>query len=243
MQVGQPAIGVDLAVTRRTGLSRFTFPATANANVLFKAADSAAGSDAAAVHVVGSREVAGWVTSGHFCDTPGSYRLFFDAAIRPALRPLRHLAGHERPPGRRDGSGSRAGAVVTFDATRDRTVEMKVGISFVSGANARANLAAENADWSVGAVRRAARSQWNALLGRIAVTGGTPAEQQTFYSALYHSFLHPNVFSDANGAYPGFDGRVHTASGYTQYANFSGWDIYRSEVQFSRSSRRRRRAT
>ena len=68
-----------------------------------------------------------------------------------------------------------------------------------------------------------ARSQWNALLGRIAVTGGTSPQQQTFYSALYHSFVHPNVFSDANGAYPGFDGRVHTARGYTQYANFSGW--------------------
>ena len=39
------------------------------------------------------------------------------------------------------------------------------------------------------------------------------------------------MFDDANGDYLGFDGKVHVAAGYTQYANFSLWDIYRSEVQ------------
>ena len=39
------------------------------------------------------------------------------------------------------------------------------------------------------------------------------------------------MFDDANGDYMGFDGKVHVAEGYTQYANFSLWDIYRSEVQ------------
>ena len=57
-----------------------------------------------------------------------------------------------------------------------------------------------------------------------------PIERSTFYSALYRSLLHPNVFDDVNGQYTGFDGRTHLAAGYTQYANFSGWDIYRSEI-------------
>ena len=60
--------------------------------------------------------------------------------------------------------------------------------------------------------RRAAptrqRQRWNQLLGRIQVTGGTLAEERTFYSALYHSLLHPNVFDDANGDYIGFDDKV-----------------------------------
>ena len=77
---------------------------------------------------------------------------------------------------------------------------------------------------------RAATATWDGMLGRIAVTGGTTAELATFESALYRSLLHPNVFGDVNGQYPGFDGRVHTARGYTQYANFSGWDVYRSEI-------------
>jgi predicted alpha-1,2-mannosidase len=108
---------------------------------------------------------------------------------------------------------------------------MKLGISFVSVDSARANLTAENPGWSEDAVARAATKRWNATLGRIAVSGGRPIDQRTFYSALYHSLLHPNVFSDIDGRYPGFDGKVYTATGYTQYANFSSWDTYRSEMQ------------
>ncbi|MFD1047187.1 GH92 family glycosyl hydrolase, partial [Kibdelosporangium lantanae] len=63
------------------------------------------------------------------------------------------------------------------------------------------------------------------------VTGGTDTQLRTLYTALYHSLLHPNVFSDVDGKYTGFDNQVHqTVSGHTQYANFSGWDVYRSQV-------------
>jgi predicted alpha-1,2-mannosidase len=229
--LGTPAIGVDLAVTTRTGLARFTFPTTSAANLLFKVADSAAGASAAHAQIVGDHEVTGSVTSGQFCDTIGSYTLFFDAQFD---RPFQHFAtwkGARIVAGARTRAGPHSGVTVTFDATSDRVVNMKVGISFVSLANAQANLAAENTGWRVDSVARAATKQWDALLGRIAIAGGTRAEQQTFYSSLYHSLLEPNVFSDVNGEYPGFDHEVHTAVGYTQYANFSGWDIYRSEVQ------------
>jgi predicted alpha-1,2-mannosidase len=55
--------------------------------------------------------------------------------------------------------------------------------------------------------------------------------RKTFYTAFYHSLLHPTIFSDVNGEYLGFDGKVHNLVGRNQYANYSGWDIYRSEVQ------------
>ena len=61
--------------------------------------------------------------------------------------------------------------------------------------------------------------------------GGTPTEEHTFYTALYHSLLFPNIVSDVNGQYAGSDGRVHSARGREEYANFSDWDIYRSEIQ------------
>ncbi|MGO9876147.1 MAG: GH92 family glycosyl hydrolase [Acidimicrobiia bacterium] len=226
-----PSIGVDLAVTTRTGLARFTFPTTTAADLLFKVADSAAGATAAYTHVVGDDEIAGSVTSGDFCGTIGNYTLFFDAQFDRQFERFATWQGSHVSAGVRVSTGPHSGATITFDATHNRVVNVKVGISFVSIANARANLASENTGWSVDAVARAATSVWNALLGRIAITGGTKTEQQTFYSALYHSLLEPNVFSDVNGEYPGFDHRVHTARGYTQYANFSGWDIYRSEVQ------------
>ena len=61
--------------------------------------------------------------------------------------------------------------------------------------------------------------------------GGTDDEKRVFYTALYHVLLHPNTFSDVNGQYIGFDDKIHLAKGFTQYANYSGWDIYRCEVQ------------
>ena len=103
-------------------------------------------------------------------------------------------------------------------------------MSFVSIEGALANLNSEDPGWSISAERDAATRAWNRLLQRITVTGGAVADERTFYSALYRSLLHPNVFDDANGAYMGFDAKVHVAGGYTQYADFSGWDIYRSEI-------------
>ncbi len=108
---------------------------------------------------------------------------------------------------------------------------MKVGISFVSTQDAMQNLRAEDPGWSVQRVGTQAQERWNALLGRIAVRGGTAAEQHTFYTALYHSLLFPNVVSDVSGRYEGSDGKVQTAGGREVYANFSEWDIYRSEIQ------------
>jgi predicted alpha-1,2-mannosidase len=112
-----------------------------------------------------------------------------------------------------------------------RTILMKVGISFVSTADAAQNLAAENPGWSIDRVATAAHDDWSRILDHIAVGGGTPAQRHTFYTALYHSLLFPNVVSDENGNYEGSDGHVHTDHGRQEYANFSEWDIYRSEIQ------------
>jgi len=226
----RPDVRVELGVTTRTGLGRFTFPRTDAANLLLKVADSANGADAAQARVVGDREVQGSVVSGHFCDTPGTYRLSFDARFD---QPFTHVAAWRDAaimPGVRAVAGKHSGLALTFDTRRGTPVQMKVGISFVSVANAAANLDAENTGWSLDSVRAAATRRWNDVLGRIAVGGGTTADQRTFESALYHSLLHPNVYSDVNGQYEGFDNVVHTAAGSVQYANFSGWDVYRSQI-------------
>ena len=64
------------------------------------------------------------------------------------------------------------------------------------------------------------------------VEGGSESQRKVFYTAMYHSLLHPTVFNDVNGEYLGFDEKVHKIpAGHNQYANYSGWDIYRSQVQ------------
>jgi predicted alpha-1,2-mannosidase len=125
------------------------------------------------------------------------------------------------------------GAYLTFNTTSNQTLLAKVGLSYVSAANAAGNLKAENSGWNFSSTLSATQSAWNALLGKVQVSGGTSADQTDFYTALYHSLLHPNVFSDANGQYMGVDGKVHTVDpGHSAfYTNFSGWDIYRTQAQ------------
>ncbi|HEV2635943.1 MAG TPA: lectin [Actinocrinis sp.] len=122
---------------------------------------------------------------------------------------------------------------VTFNTTSNQTVLAKVGVSYVSIANAVNNRNTENPNWNFSTTESAAQSSWNSVLNRAAISGGTAAQQAEYYTALYHSLLHPNVISDVNGQYPGFDGKVHTVdSGHgAAYGNFSGWDIYRSQAQ------------
>jgi predicted alpha-1,2-mannosidase len=128
-------------------------------------------------------------------------------------------------------TGLGSGAWVTFNTTSQHAVTMKAAISYVSTADARQNLNAEDPGWSTAAVAARTRAQWDQLLGRIRIGGGTAREQAEFYTALYHALLDPSTFSDVNGDYPGFDGKVHTLPrGQVQYANYSGWDIYRDEV-------------
>ncbi|MFZ7087646.1 GH92 family glycosyl hydrolase [Curtobacterium sp. RRHDQ10] len=126
------------------------------------------------------------------------------------------------------------GAYVSFDTSTNAAVQTNVGISYVSTANAKSNRTTENPTFAFHKVHTAATAAWNSTLSKIQVGGGDTSAQKTFYTALYHALLHPNVFSDANGQYAGFDGQVHSAAkGHVEYANYSGWDIYRSQVQLA----------
>ena len=215
-------IRTQLAVTTRTGVASFTYPATAQAQLLIKAADSASGSSSASFQTVGTNEITGAVTSGHFCGQPNSYTIYFAARFSRAFTAS----------GTWGASGSSvAGGWLTFDTRHDQNVGMQVAVSYVSTAGALGNLNAEARTWDVGKVAAQATAAWNRQLGTIGISGGTSTQQQTFYTALYHASLEPSVFNDASGGYVGFDDKVHYVQpGHNQYADYSDWDIYRSEV-------------
>ena len=220
VSLGAPTIRTELGVTTRTGIGRFTFPATAQASLLINAASNQAGVTDSTVRVDGSDEVSGSASSGFFCGMPDRYTVYFVARFDRAFRRYGTWK-----------NGPATGLWLTFDATQRRQVTMKVAISFVSVDGARANLSAENSGWDVLAVRDRATEAWSAMLRRIAVTGGTTAQRRTFYTALYHTMLHPNVIDDVTGRYAGFDGHIHQVrAGHHEYANYSDWDIYRTEV-------------
>jgi len=226
-------VKVELTVTARAGIGRFEFPSSADAKVLFKVSQTANhnGVRTATIEITGNNRISGTVTTGGFCSYPNKYTVYFVAEFNRPFTKIGTWKASSVKEGRRSVSGPETGGFVGFDTTKNRTVEMKVAISYVSVANAWKNLDAEIPGWDFDAVRKAAHDTWNRELGMIEVGGGTKEEDRVFYTALYHTLLAPTVFSDVNGEYMGFDNHVHVAKGYTQYANYSGWDIYRDEVQ------------
>lgn len=134
------------------------------------------------------------------------------------------------------GEGSdtaQTGAYVSFDITQIQEVEVRVAVSFISVDNARANLEAETGGRAFDEIRSAARAVWNEWLGRVAVEGGESADRRSFYTALYHSLIHPTTFHDVNGEYMGMDGQVHRIEpGRAKYTDISGWDMYRAHTQW-----------
>lgn len=237
------AIRAELTATTRTGMARFTFPPSPHASVLINAGGSAQPDDFAEVGLnPAAREITGTASSGLFCGQRPRYRVYFAAVFNrrfdaygtwdgEQLQPASTAASAAQTPATNPPTSADAGAYASFDTRADHVVLARVGVSFVSVADARANLAAENPGLSFGTVAAQARRAWEESLGRVRVSGGSPRQLATFYTALYHAFLAPRTFSDVNGLYPGMDGLVHDAGRHVQYADVSGWDVYRSEVQ------------
>ena len=250
------AIDTELSATTRTGAARLTFPATRTASVLVNAGGSAMADSDAAVHIdPAHREISGSASSGRFCYQGGDYTVHFVAKFdRPFAaygtwqRQVLTVGGRDAHdvsafpenygpvpggPKRIDGDPSgtaQAGGFLTFDTRRDTVVNVRVGVSFTSVAAARRNLAAEQPTFDFARVEQRAWQQWNAMLRRADVSGGTAEQRRTFYTALYHALLQPRTFSDVDGRYAGMDGDVHRARGFVKYADFSGWDVYRTQV-------------
>jgi predicted alpha-1,2-mannosidase len=211
--------------TPHSSMGRFTFPQTTAADFLIKLQDSQSGDSADSAQVAGDNEVMGSDTSGNFCGRGNQYTVYFDITFSQPFTASQVVT----EPGQTDP----AAVFLTFDTTSDPVISAKVGISYVSTANARANWQAENPGWDFDTVKARAQRDWDRLLGKIRVSGGSYAQTQEFYSLLYKDFLQPNITSDVNGQYLGADGKVHTlaAGQQNQYGIFSGWDIYHSLAQ------------
>ncbi|WP_377268515.1 GH92 family glycosyl hydrolase [Peterkaempfera sp. SMS 1(5)a] len=228
-------VTTELAAATRAGIARFTFPAGKDARLLLKLRGGATRVDGTRLRVVSDREIVGSVRSGHFCGADNAYTLHFAITFDRPLTSAGTWRGSRKTvlhgPGATQTKDA-DGAYATFDTSGGHTVTARIGISYTSQDGARRNLQREAATRNVRALESAAHSAWNQVLGRMRVTGGTHDEQVQFYTALYHALLHPNVFSDTDGRYAGMDKKTHSVPrGHAQYANFSGWDTYRSQAQ------------
>ncbi|MGW7381126.1 GH92 family glycosyl hydrolase [Streptomyces sp. NPDC054794] len=220
-------IDAELTATARTGVQRYTFPATDKANVLLNAGQSLHRNVSTKVEVLDNRTVRTTITGSGFCQDTKPYTVY---TITRFDRPF---TAHGTWNGSTvtDGSDTgRDGAYVRFDTTKDRTVEATTALSYVDAHGATVNLRAEGGR-SFDQVRDAARLAWEDRLETARAKGGSDTLRRTFYSSLYRSFLAPNIGSDADGRYTGWDQRIHRARGFTYYQNWSLWDTYRTQSQ------------
>ncbi|RDI17149.1 GH92 family glycosyl hydrolase [Lentzea flaviverrucosa] len=225
----------DLSVTTRAGVGEFTFPV--NGSLLFRTSNSLNGSEDADITIdPATNTVSGSVLTGAFCGRRANggtnnqktyYRLHFTASFDRPISAHGTWVNSELRPGSTTASGGEgyltgsaragkgSGGYVSF---ADKQVRMRVGISYTSLDAAKRNLATEIPKRAtVADVAKEAKKAWAKQLRAVEVDGGTADERTIFYTALYHTFLQPNVISDVGQA--------------TRYGNFSGWDQYRAHTQ------------
>jgi len=124
--------------------------------------------------------------------------------------------------------GRNISCILTFDMKSGGDLTVKTGISAVDEAGAANNLAKEMPGWDFNAIAGAAGMSWQDKLGVIRATSADTSALKVFYTALYHSMIAPNLYTDTDNRYRGTDGEIHTAEGFINYTVFSLWDTYRA---------------
>ncbi|WP_316633351.1 GH92 family glycosyl hydrolase [uncultured Flavobacterium sp.] len=237
----------EFTASKRVGVSKFTFP-KGQSNILLNLGLGLTNEEGAMVKVVSSTEIEGMRTVGSFCyNSPeDAYPVYFVAKFS---KPADHYGVWKKTP-KYEGVeaqwmgyngktrmmkntiktvvGDSIGTYFTYQFSKKETVEVKIGVSYVSIENARENLEKETGDKSFEAVYKETYDEWNKELSKILVEGGSYQDKVIFYTALYHTLIHPNVLNDVNGEYPRIKRSKIGKTADTRYTVFSLWDTYRN---------------
>ena len=237
----------EFTTSTRVGVSRFTFP-KGQSNILLNLGLGLTNEEGSVVKVISSTEIEGMRSVGSFCyNSPeAAYPVYFVAKFsKPAdtfgvwKKPVKH-EGVEAKWMTYNGEprlmkkttkmvvGDSIGTYFTYKFDKTETVEVKIGISYVSIDNARENLQKETDNKSFDIVYIDTFNKWNNLLSRIKVEGGSKDDKIIFYTALYHTLIHPNILNDFNGEYPEINRGKIGKTENTRYTVFSLWDTYRN---------------
>jgi predicted alpha-1,2-mannosidase len=230
-------VKVELTASTRAGIGRIVFPPNTKKTLLIRAGDSSnmdradRSSDASSVDVVGNDTVVASVRTGGFCGLPNDYSLHISLHLDTPFNSFGVWDDAGVLTNVRTTSGHKTGAYIVFPETTNGPISLRFGISYVNSDNAEMNLSQEIPGWDFDAIRGVAKHSWSKVLSRILVEGGTEDQKTVFYTGFYHMMIAPNVFSDVNGDYVGFDRIVRNAGTHIHYSNFSDWDTYRTEIQ------------
>ena len=239
----------EVTATMRSSIERYTFP-KGKGNLLFNLGNGLTNEVGASLRKVSDTEFEGTRLLGSFCYcSEAVFPMYFVVRVnkKPVAsgmwknQPAFHNAQAQwdtyqgkyklYPEYGRDMAGNDIGYYMTYDLQEGEQVEVQVGVSFVSIANARENLNAEQQGFDFDKTASLASREWSNTLDRITVEGGTESQRKVFYTALYHSQIHPTVLQDVNGEYPLMESNGNGKTSANRYTVFSLWDTYRNLSQ------------
>ena len=196
-------IRVELTSTARVGFHRYTFPQTQEAHVLFDVGAHLGPTTMqdALLRRVNDHELEGYVVNAATRRRPKATTIHFVARFDKPFRSFGFWSGKRLLGEVKQIKGAGSGAFVRFATAANEVVLLKVALSYVSSAQARANLQAELPHWDFERVRRESRQEWNDWLSKIEVQGGSPAQRTKFYTDLWHVLLGRRLTSDVDGKY------------------------------------------
>lgn len=249
-QLDKYGIRTEVTATPRTALHRFTFP-KGRSHVLMNLGEALSNETGGMLRRVSDNEVEGVRLLGTFCyyNQQGVFPLYFVMRVEKQgmqqgyWKFQRPMVGDEADWDPTQGTrkvykeyakeiaGDDVGAWFSFDTTEGEQVLVRIGVSFVSIENARLNLETEQQSKSFDQIHREARQQWNDVLSRIEVEGGTEEQKGVLYTGLYHLLIHPNILQDVNGEYPMMESDKIGKTDHNRYTVFSLWDTYRCTHQ------------
>jgi predicted alpha-1,2-mannosidase len=221
-------IKVELTATAHAGFHKYTFPARAkNAGLIIDVGHTLQShhNEINQIEIINDHEIRGYkVTRGWARD----HHVYFHAVFsKPFVYQLAH--GKTIVKGDKKINAIGAKALLQFPKIPGQDVLVKVGISSVDYDGAKNNVQQEITSWDFGSIKDDAAKQWNVWLSRIDLKGGSSDQQKIFYTALYHTAMSPNVFTDHDGRYRGMDKKIHQSrQGSGNYTVFSLWDTFRA---------------
>jgi predicted alpha-1,2-mannosidase len=240
VKLDDDGILAELTATTRVGFHRYTFPGTDSAHIILDLIHGIYNYEGKNVWtfirvendslVTGYRQTNGW----------GRTRLVYFAMA--FSKPFSHY-GHKKydqsvyrgfyrkfdeTKNFPEMAGEKIRAYFGFNMHEGEKLLVKFALSSVSTEGALKNMEAEIPHWDFDRIVKEGQDKWNEELNKVVVETMTPADKTTFYTALYHTFLGPTVYMDADGLYRGLDQNIHHADGFTNYTTFSLWDTYRA---------------
>ena len=226
-------IGVGIAAARRTAIYRFTYPASPQANLLIDAGHCLSSFayqnenqsiDGSSIKIVSSTEVEGSTSViGGWNQQPTAYTVYFYAqSDTPAISSGTWRDGkmHPRSQAEDGAKGAKSGAWLSFHTRAGQVIQLKIGISFISVAQAKQNAISEVHDFDFAGARTAAERAWDQALAPIRIDGASEDDLSQFSTAIYHTMFQP---TDHTGENPLFQSKEPSYDDF-----YAIWDTFRT---------------